>query len=85
MQAYFTPNLRRIYASASPLRISDKMVSHSCVTGCAGPKTRRRLWTTSCMMISASIRSSPVLTLKTWVAESGWIVYDSNADRCGCV
>ena len=52
---------RRTYASASLSRTPDNTRSEESVPGCVGPKTRRSLWTTSCMLVSASSRSSPVL------------------------
>ena len=57
--------LRRIYAWASFARRSDNRRSALNVSGCAGPKIRRRLWATSCMIVSASSRSSPVSRSKT--------------------
>ena len=64
---------RRIYASARLARTQD---STNCVSGCAGPKIRRRRWITSCRMVSASSRSSPVLGSKTSLAQQRGSVLD---------
>ena len=62
-----TVGLRRIYARASFARTLDKMPSQLRVCGCAGPQTRRRILTTSRIMVSASSRSSPVVISKSGV------------------
>ena len=64
--------LRRFYALASSARMRDNASSASRVFGCVGPKTRRRLWTTSCWMVSASSRSSPVSRSKASTPQ--WVV-----------